>query len=180
MATTVSINDAGTWRSPYAIYVNDAGTWRLLRYAYVNDAGTWRKVYGYTHNFTGTVAISVTAVGTYGGFNTPQSTNNDSPYLTNGSLTPTAIPLDSLTIANLWDFDGISDSTTLRVSGFGADPGINYFTSLTVNASLGAVTNLMSSATYTYSAGTAQWRWSNLSGLSGSANGAAFSGSILY
>lgn len=42
---TLSINDAGTWRSITDVYVNDAGTWRRIQEIYVNDNGTWRSVH---------------------------------------------------------------------------------------------------------------------------------------
>lgn len=41
----ISVNNSGTWTTPYAISVNDSGTWRKIKQIYVNDAGTWRSVY---------------------------------------------------------------------------------------------------------------------------------------
>lgn len=40
-----SVNNSGTWVTPYRISVNDAGTWRAIKQIYVNDGGTWRSIY---------------------------------------------------------------------------------------------------------------------------------------
>lgn len=41
----LSVNNSGTWVTPYRISVNDAGTWRAIKQVYVNDGGTWRSIY---------------------------------------------------------------------------------------------------------------------------------------
>lgn len=40
-----SVNDAGTWVTPYDISVYAGGAWQGLKQIYVNDGGTWRSVY---------------------------------------------------------------------------------------------------------------------------------------
>jgi hypothetical protein len=69
-----------------------------------------------------------------------------------GAISPTT--MDSRTIAD-W-YDQASGSTgVLRISGFSADPGKNFFLSCTAHGT----TKTAASATYTYSVGTAQWSW---------------------
>jgi hypothetical protein len=55
--TQIAINDAGTWRAPYAVYVNDSGTWRSCKAVYVNDSGSWRTVFA-----SNPISIGVTSV----------------------------------------------------------------------------------------------------------------------
>jgi hypothetical protein len=40
-----SINNAGTYVTPYDISVYNGGAWQGVKQIYVNDAGTWRSVY---------------------------------------------------------------------------------------------------------------------------------------
>lgn len=40
-----SVNNAGTWVTPYDISVYASGAWQGVKQVYVNDAGTWRSVY---------------------------------------------------------------------------------------------------------------------------------------
>lgn len=39
---TISINDAGTWKTP-VVYLNNAGTW-VVPEIYLNDGGTWKLI----------------------------------------------------------------------------------------------------------------------------------------
>jgi hypothetical protein len=39
---TLSVRDAGAWKSTVGMYVRDAGAWKTVQQGYVRDAGTWK------------------------------------------------------------------------------------------------------------------------------------------
>jgi len=70
-----------------------------------------------------------------------------------GSRTPTTL-VDGKTLAILSD-DSFNANCSLRVSGFGADPGTGYLTYVLANG----VLKPGSGASYSYSGGNATWTW---------------------
>lgn len=153
-----NVNDAGTWRTLKSLNVNDAGTWRALKSLWVNDAGTWRQIFTSADNLSLTAGqASISGPITYTGYN-----NNSYPW-NNGVV-------GSLTGATLGDgkiVQTITDSVTLNnsiltITGFGADPGIGYLSSLLING----ITRTGASAGYSWqpggNTGMAEWVWSSL------------------
>jgi hypothetical protein len=63
-------------------------------------------------------------------------------------------------------YDAVSGTTNcyVGISGFGADPGQSFFTSVVV----GGTTKTSASASYLYAGGQASWSWSGSFGLDGS------------
>ena len=108
---TLEINDSATWRTAQQVQVNDAGTWRTIQDIKVNDAGTWRTVYTATTELLNAIVTEGTSGGNSG-------YSQFGPY---GSI-------NTATVGGLYTLSEISSeptspSTTLRIDGFGADPG---------------------------------------------------------
>ncbi len=148
----ISVNDGGTWRTPAAVYVNDGGTWRTIQQVYVNDGGTWRTVFQYLL-YDGTITEGIS-----GGFDVYGFSNGN--Y---GSASPATLG-DGTTLATVVDNTTLGQCT-VEISGFGADPGFAYFSSITV----GGVQKFSSTANYIYFAGVGVWEWAGeYFGLDGS------------
>ena len=109
-----------------------------------------------------------------------------------GSYAPTALT-GGKTVRNLFDFavcssvsqppncpySGITTTTQygqIDVSGFTADPGIAWLTSVTV----GSVTRTGATATYSYTGGTATWKWSGVTGSFGLSGSGSTSVAIIH
>jgi hypothetical protein len=85
------------------------------------------------------------------------------PALTIGAYSPTGLTGGD-TVGSIVDFHGggcFGTFSFLVVTGFSADPGSGWLSSITCNS----VKNSQSSATYTYSSGEARWQWSTTFGL---------------
>lgn len=149
----ISVNDGGTWRTPYQVSVNDGGTWRTIQQVYVNDGGTWRTVFQY---------LLLDAVVTEGTGGTGSAYHGYSASSGYGSIT-SALVANAYTLDEISSED-ISGSTTLRIGGFSSDPGQSFFSSIAI----GGVSKTSASASvYSYSSGTATWIWSSYSTLDG-------------
>jgi len=108
----------------------------------------WRR-----HNFSITAG---TAAGPTVGYST---------FLGIGSISNATLP-DQRTIIVLVD-EQASNVSSFLISGFTSDPGRSYFGSLTAN---GRTVTTASAFDYSYSSGTATWRWLNLFGFIDSSN----------
>lgn len=158
----ISVNDGGTWRTPWGIYVNDGGTWRTVQEVYVNDAGTWRTVFIYEKINTTMTEGSGTDGGNiyYGFYNGSASIGVGGAF---GSLGTTTTP-DGAVVDLLADYAGVS---YLIIGGFLADPGVSYFSTCTVG---GASKTSASASSYDYGvigAGMARWTWASQFSLDG-------------
>lgn len=153
----ISVNDGGTWRTPYQVSVNDGGTWRTIQQVYVNDGGTWRTVFQYLLlDATMSEGSYFDGVYDYIGYWAGNM----------GWMSSTSLP-GGITVSVI--FDQVGSSSTLALSGFGADPGQSYFGTITV----GGVSKTSASASYAYGAGVASWTWaSSYFGLDGSGTSA--------
>lgn len=87
-----------------------------------------------------------------------------------GSYSPTALTGGN-TVAHVFDYlsvFGCGSAAVLQVSGFSADPGSSWLTSITCNG----VTRSQPTAIHSYGAGIAVWRWNaNLFGFISLPNG---------
>lgn len=109
-----------------------------------------------------------------------------------GSYAPTGLT-GGKTVHDLYDFavcssvsqppncpySGITTLTQygeLDISGFTANPGIDWLTSVTV----GSVTRTGATATYTYAGGTAMWKWSGATGSLGLSGSGSKSVTIIH
>lgn len=164
----ISVNDGGTWRTPWGIYVNDGGTWRTVQQVYVNDGGTWRTVFIYEKiNTTMTESSGTDGANIYYGFfNGSSSIGVGGAF---GSLGSATTP-DGAVVDLLADYDaGVS---YLIIGGFLADPGVSYFSTCTVG---GVSKTSASVSSYDYGvvgAGMARWTWASQFGLDGSGTSA--------
>lgn len=49
---TLSVKDAGVWKTVTQPYVKDAGVWKAIQQVYVKDVGVWKLVYQSGPSFT--------------------------------------------------------------------------------------------------------------------------------
>lgn len=140
------VNDNGTLRRVRQMYVNDSGTLRRVRQIYLNDNGTLRR-----EALSAPILTATLVEGSHDEGGGPFIFGYSQGFSTPGSLTPDT-DTDGHQVVYLASSSGV---TTLIISGFGADPGQSYFSTVAVDAALlnsGA-------ATYSYSSGNAQWDW---------------------
>jgi hypothetical protein len=69
-----SVNNGGTYVTPYDISVYDGGAWQGVKEVYVNDAGTWRSVYEFWPGIDADTDYSGTATFTSRSFGSAYST----------------------------------------------------------------------------------------------------------
>lgn len=86
-----------------------------------------------------------------------------------GSYSPTELT-GGKTVADLYDHESVGHGicvfpkgSSFTVSGFSADPGATWLSSVTCNG----VTNSESASTYIYSSGSASWQWTQTFGIGG-------------
>lgn len=84
-----------------------------------------------------------------------------------GSYSPTGLT-GGKTVADLYDHESIGSGicvfpkgSVLTVSGFSANPGASWLSSVTCNG----VTNSESASTFSYSGGSASWQWTQTFGF---------------
>lgn len=107
---------------------------------------------------SGTLKIGTATLGECESF--PQIFSGFVKSLSAGSYTPTALTGGATVIAVADDEDwscGGNDAE-FQASGFSADPGSSWLTSVTCN---GVTRTASSMSTYFYSGGVAMWRWSS-------------------
>lgn len=163
MAIQTAIKDGVTWRTLDKFAANDSGTWRRCS-IHVNDGGTWRLAHSAFDSF------SMTAGEVPDPFNPPSFLLRGYDKSNIGSVSPSGFLRDGKEVSALTDEPTASN---LKITGFSSNPGTGYLISVTANS----VTRLASAASYSYSSGTATWRWS--SQTFGFANGGNYSASIL-
>ena len=147
----ISVNDGGTWRTPWGIYVNDGGTWRTVQEVYVNDAGTWRTVF--QSSILNATMTEGDAGGVFLGYIDSVIGSMDAVSITGGN-TLRAI------------FDDSSGNGYLDIYA-ASDPGATFVSQCTVSGT----SKLTSAATYSngvVGANVARWLWSSTFGIDGS------------
>jgi hypothetical protein len=122
-------------------WIYSSGANRQVKQAYVYSGGVNRLVYSATFIFTVNAGSSGTVIGYHA-----------SPSL--GSLAPTNVLPGGQTITTL---QSTSTNSTLIISGFSADPGSAFFTTLVSNSH----TLTSASASYSYGSGVASWTWAS-------------------
>lgn len=147
----ISVNDGGTWRTPWGIYVNDGGTWRTIQQIYVNDGGTWRTVFQ---------SASLSATMTEG--------NAGGVFL--GYIDSVIGSVDTSSIQGGNTLRGIFDDNAgnAYLDVYAAtDPGATFVSRCIV----GGVSKNTSDAIYSYGvvgATVARWQWGSTFGIDGS------------
>lgn len=147
----ISVNDGGTWRTPYSVHVNDGGTWRNIQQIYVNDGGTWKTAFTYS-------LLSTTM--TEGAWD--DGVDEELGYSLSrgfGSLSASTLTSGYLVRA-VYDSGpiGVANQANLLIGGFGSDPGATaVFSSIEVNG----VVRTAASATYLWigAFGYGSWYW---------------------
>lgn len=144
----ISVNDGGTWRTPYQISVNDGGTWRTIQQIYVNDGGTWRTVFQY-------LLLDTTITEGQGGVGNNYYGYSDPSIFNFGSIGSASIQ-GGYTLRQIYA-DAATSSLVLSIDGFSSDPGQSFFSSI----DLAGTNKTSASATYAYGSGTATWTWAS-------------------
>jgi hypothetical protein len=153
------VRSGGTWRNVIAPHVKAGGTWRALVSGWVKSGGTWRQFYPGVDTYSGTATCAYYTDGVsveYYGAGHPGGGSFSGANDSGGHALASCFDLYVLSVYTVSSFS---------LSGFGADPGIGHFTTLSVPS--GNYTT--ASAGYSYSAGTATWSWASAAfGMPGS------------